>query len=145
MYELNDDDIPKVIQLKSFRSYTLNPFTKSLLGYVNILFEGRVLFEMDRESLFDEVAWTHEFSEMALTKTLFCICDESYSLCRCDLDCTVSISWLGRDDLRLPVCHFAISVITSCNLPNPNGYEKVDGDRVWDLAMEQRKKKPGFH
>jgi len=133
------DENPRITQLWSILSNTLNPITGELLGYVNV-FIDRMIFEMDRESFFDEIAWTHEFTELTLGKMMYGFCDGSYPFCSCDQDCGVSFSWLGGS-LRLPICHFIVSVITSCNLPNKTGYEKVDGDRVWDLVMEQMKKK----
>ncbi len=133
--ELDDTEISQVTQLKSILSNTKNPFTQSFLGWITIFFEGRILCEMDRESLFDEVAWTHEFTEVALTVLMPSQCDGSYTLCRCDRHCGVAFTWLGLD-LGFPICHFVSSVITSCLLPNKTGYERADGDRVWKLAME---------
>ncbi len=134
----DDEEIPIVTQMKSLLSYTLNPFTKSLLGYVDIFFAGAMV-EMNRESFFDERAWTHEFTEIALAKMMYGLCDGSYLLCRCDMDCRVPISWLGDDfEIQLPICHFVSSLITSCNLPNKTGYEVVDGDRLWNAALQHK-------
>ncbi|MHA2213875.1 MAG: hypothetical protein ACW992_12005 [Candidatus Thorarchaeota archaeon] len=130
-----DDELPSITQLKSIPSDTKNPFTNSLLGLITIIFEGRILCEMDRESLYNEVAWTHEFTEMALTNLMYSQCDGAYTLCRCDRNCGVVFTWSGIE-WGFPICHFVSSVITSCVLPNKTGYERVEGDRVWSLVAE---------
>ncbi len=138
----DNEETPIVKQMKSILSPSMNPLTRSLLGYVYIflgeLFDG-VMVEMPRESFFDEIAWTHEFTEITLAKIMYGLCDGSYLLCRCDRDCSVPISWLSDDiEIQLPICHFVSSLITFCNLPNKTGYEVVDGDRLWNAAIEQR-------
>lgn len=132
--ELDDEEIPRVTQLWSILSNQLNPITGTLLGYVTVFIDG-IMFEMDRESLYDVNAWTHEFTELAIAKIMYGFCDGSYPFCKCDVDCGVPISWLGGS-LGLPICHFIASLTSFCNLPNETGgYEKVDGDRVWSLAI----------
>ena len=76
-------------------------------------------------------------AELSLAKLMDCYCDNAYPFCRCDQDCSVSILRISEEvEIRFPICHFVSSVITSCNFPNSKGYEKVDGDRVWHLAIE---------
>ncbi|MFW9888993.1 MAG: hypothetical protein ACFFER_12470 [Candidatus Thorarchaeota archaeon] len=135
--ETDDDETPHVTQLWSMLSFSLNPYTGSPLGWVNIFLDGRILFEMDRESFFDEVAWSHEFTEFTIAHLIYSHCTGSYMMCKCDVDCRIPINWLDDDiEIQLPIAHFVSSLTTSCNLPTRTGFEKVDGDRVWDLASE---------